>query len=221
MFGIRSEFDRELEALQLDLIRMGGMIEDAIDKSIFALEKRDKELARGVIENDKKVDDLERLIEAECLRLLLKQQPAEKDLRAISTAIKMVTDLERIGDHASDIADQTLRFSDRPFIKPLEHIPLMAHLASGMVKDAIDAFVRNDIDSAREIITRDDEVNSLFNTVKGDLITLIKISNENVDQAVDFLLIAKYLERIGDHAVNVAGWVIFYMTGEHKNTKII
>jgi phosphate transport system protein len=221
MLGGKKEFGRELESMHLDLIRMGGMIEEAIDKSIYSLEKRDRELAGSIIENDKRIDDIERVIESQCLRLLLRQQPGEKEVRSISTAIKMVTDMERIGDHASDIAAETLRFGDHPFIKPLEHIPLMAHIASGMVKDAVDAFVREDLKAAREVIDRDDEVDKLFDTVKQDLTALIKLSNDNVDQSIDLLLIAKYLERIGDHAVNVAGWVIFYMTGERKNTKII
>ena len=218
----RTEFDHELEILHLDMIRMGGLIEDAIDKSIFALEKRDKELAQKIIENDKQIDDLERVIETECLRLLLKQQPVvAKDLRAISTALKMITDMERIGDHASDIADLTIRFGDQPFIMPLEHIPLMAHIASDMVKDSINAFVKSDIEASREIIARDDEVDSLFETVKQDLIALLAASPDYADQVIDFLMIAKYLERIGDHAVNVAEWVIFFMTGEHKDKRII
>ena len=218
----RTEFDHELEILHLDMIRMGGLIEDAIDKSIFALEKRDKELAQKIIENDKQIDDLERVIETECLRLLLKQQPVvAKDLRAISTALKMITDMERIGDHASDIADLTLRFGDQPFIMPLEHISLMAHIASEMVKDSINAFVKSDIAASREIIARDDEVDSLFETVKQDLIALLAASPDYADQVIDFLMIAKYLERIGDHAVNVAEWVIFFMTGEHKDKRII
>jgi phosphate transport system protein len=218
----RTEFDHELEILHLDMIRMGGLIEDAIDKSIFALEKRDKELAQKIIENDKQIDDLERVIETECLRLLLKQQPVvAKDLRAISTALKMITDMERIGDHASDIADLTIRFGDQPFIMPLEHISLMAHIASEMVKDSINAFVKSDIAASREIIARDDEVDSLFETVKQDLIALLAASPDYADQVIDFLMIAKYLERIGDHAVNVAEWVIFFMTGEHKDKRII
>jgi phosphate transport system protein len=217
----RTEFDHELEILHLDLIRMGGLIEDAIDKSIYALEKRDKDLARIIIENDKQIDDLERVIETQSLRLLLKQQPVARDLRAISTALKMVTDMERIGDHASDIADITLRFGDQPFVKPLEHIPLMAHIASSMVKDSINAFVKSDMEACHEIMDRDDEVDSLFETVTQDLISLLTTSPDSADQAIDFIMIAKYLERIGDHAVNIAEWVIFFMTGEHKSTRII
>lgn len=217
----RTEFDRELEVLHLNIIRMGGLIEDAIDKSIYALEKRDKELANIIIQNDKQIDDLERLIETESLRLLLKQQPVARDLRAISTALKMITDMERIGDHASDIADLTLRFGDEPFVKSMEHIPLMANIASSMVKDAINAYVRTDIEAAQTIIKRDDEVDNLFETIKQDLVTVMKTTNDQEDQVIDFLMVAKYLERIGDHAVNIAEWVIFYVTGQHKDTRIL
>jgi phosphate transport system protein len=217
----RAEFDHELEQLHLDMIRMGGLIEDAIDKSIIALEKRDRELAREIIQNDKAIDDLDRLIETECLRLLLRQQPVAGDLRAISTALKMITDMERIGDQAADIADVSLRFDDKPFIKRFEHIPLMANIASSMVKDSINAFVKSDIEAAKEIMKRDDEVDNLFETIKQDIVAIMQKSVEDVDQAIDFLQIAKYLERIADHAVNVCEWVIFSVTGEHKNTKIL
>lgn len=217
----RNEFDRELEDLHLEMIRMGGLIEEAIDRSITALEKRDRELAETVIENDRKIDDLDHAIEARCLSLLLRQQPVATDLRAISTALKMVTDMERIGDHAADIADLSLRFDDSPFIKTLEHIPLMARIASSMVKDSINAFVKNDAEFAGQIIQRDDEVDKLFETVKQEIISILAHSTESVDQAVDFLMIAKYLERIGDHAVNICGWVIFSVTGRHKDTKIL
>ena len=217
----RTEFDRELEDLHLDLIRMGGLIEEAIDRSITALEKRDRALAETIVANDRQVDDLDRAIEARCLSLLLRQQPVAKDLRAISTALKMVTDMERIGDHASDIADISLRFDDGPFIKSLEQIPLMARISSSMVKDSIHAFVKGDADFSREIIRRDDEVDKLFETVKQEIISILTKSTESADQAVDFLMIAKYLERIGDHAVNICGWVIFSVTGKHKDTKIL
>ena len=217
----RAEFDHELEQLHLDMIRMGGLIEDAIDKSITALEKRDHELAIQVIQDDKKIDDLDRVVETECLRLLLKQQPVAKDLRDISTALKMITDMERIGDQAADIADVSLHFNDKPFIKALEHIPLMARIVSSMVKECINAFVKSDIEAAKAIIKKDDEVDNLFETVKQDIIALMIKSVDDADQAIDFLQIAKYLERIGDHAVNICGWVIFSVTGEHKNIKIL
>lgn len=217
----RTEFDRELEILHLDLIRMGGLIEEAIDQSIIALEKRDKKLAISIIENDNRIDDLEKVIEAQCLRLLLRQQPIAGDLRAISASLKMITDMERIGDHASDIADITLQIGSQPFIKALEHVTLMASVSSSMVKDAVDAFVKNDLELSHEVIQRDDEVDNLFNTVKSGLLMLLSNSTEYADQAIDFLMISKYLERIGDHAVNIAEWVIFYLTGEHKDTRIL
>ena len=217
----RSEFDHELENLHLDLIRLGGLIEEAIDHAITALEKRDHALAQTVIQNDRQIDDLDRAIEARCLSLLLRQQPVASDLRAISTALKMVTDMERIGDQAADIADISLRFGDAPFIKTLEHIPLMARIASSMVKESIDAFVKSDVKASHAIIQRDDEVDSLFETVKQELIGVLTRTPDSADQAVDFLMIAKYLERIGDHAVNICGWVIFFVTGERKDTKIL
>lgn len=217
----RNTFDQELENLHLSMIRMGGLVEEAIDRSIEALEKRDRELARQIIQNDKEIDDLERTVETMCLRLLLRQQPVAKDLRDISTALKMITDMERIGDQAADIADVSLRFDESPFIKTMEHIPLMAHIASSMVKDSISAFVKGDVQAAHEIIKRDDEVDNLFETVKQDIISVMITSADEADQAIDFLQIAKYLERIGDHAVNICGWVIFSVTGEHKNAKIL
>lgn len=217
----RIEFDKELEALHLDLIRMGGLIDEAIDHSVTALENHDHELAKAVVENDRQIDDLDRTIESRCLSLLLRQQPVASDLRAVSTALKMVTDMERIGDQAADIADLTLRFDDTPFIKSLEHIPLMARIVSSMVKDSIRAFINGDAQFSREIIQRDDNVNHLFETVKREIVAILTKSVESADQAVDFLMIAKYLERIGDHAVNICGWVIFSVTGKHKNTKIL
>lgn len=216
----RTEYDQELQKLHLNMIKMGGLIEEAIDKSIEALVSRDKELAMKIIENDKVIDDLDRSIESECLRLLLKQQPVAGDLRAISTALKMITDMERIGDQASDIADVSLNFDNNPFIKPLEHIPLMAQIASEMVKESINSFVKSDTSLAIKVIARDDEVDNLFDMVKQEIVKILTESKESPDQCVDFLQIAKYLERIGDHAVNIAGWVIFSITGEHKSKRI-
>lgn len=217
----RSEFDQELESMHLDLIRMGGLIEDAIDRSIMAMEHRDKQLAREIIEGDDRIDEMEHTIESKCLRLLLRQQPVASDLRAVSTALKMVTDMERIGDHASDIADLTLQFRNEPFPHPMEHFPLMASIASEMVKEAVDAFVKSDLEASKRVIARDDEVDSLFETVRRDIVSTVEKTPQCADQAVDYLMVAKYLERIGDHAVNVAEWVIFFLTGEHKDARIL
>ena len=218
----RTEYDRELEDLHKDMIRLGGMVEEAIDSSIAVLEKRNRELALSVTANDMKIDDLDHAIESRCLSLLLRQQPVAGDLRIVSTALKMVTDMERIGDQAADIANVSLHFdADAPFFKPLEHIPLMARIASSMVCESISAFIRSDAEAARKIISRDDEVDNLFETVKREIIDKLMRCPECANQAVDFMIIAKYLERIGDHAVNICGWVIFSATGKHKDAKII
>lgn len=219
--SIRSVFDRELEKLHLDMLRMGSLAQEAIDNAIIALKTRNEELAHSVIENDKEVDSIERAVEARALRLLLQQQPVARDLRTISTALKVITDMERIGDQAADIADISLRFSGQKFIKELIHIPIMSEIAIDMVKQSIDAYVRSDLEQARAVLLRDDEVDDLFESIKTDLVELISKDKNNADQAIDFLMIAKYLERIGDHATNIAEWVIFNITGEHKDEKIL
>lgn len=219
--SVRTEFEKELEQLHLHLIRMGGLIEEAIDRSITAYEKHDNELAQSIIDNDKQIDDLEREVETQCLRLLLRQQPVAKDLRAISTALKIVTDMERIGDHAVGIADILLRVSDQSLLQTLEHIPLMAHIASSMVKDSVDAFVHSDMKVSREVIRRDDEVDHLFHTIQQEIISILVQNTGNPDGAIDLLMITKYLERIADHAENIAQWVIFYMTGSLKDQQIM
>ena len=218
---MRNSFDRELEELNYSLIKMGGIIEKAIDLSIHALSTRNPALCRQIIKDDDIVDNMEREIESKCLRLLQLQQPVARDLRIISTALKMITDMERIGDQAADIAEIALLFDGKIFIKELDHIPQMADIAAEMVKQSIDAYVRHDMELASKVMKRDDEVDELFDIVKVDLVQLIVQDEKNADQAIDLLMIAKYLERIADHAVNLGEWVIFSITGEHKNTRII
>lgn len=219
----RSTFDLELEQLNLDLIKMGGMIEDAITKSIRALEASDKNIAREIIEADRGVDDIEKQIEARCLRLLMRQQPVARDLRAISTALKMITDMERIGDQAADIAELTIRLdSNKPF-SMAKHIPEMADIATQMVRACVKSFIDNNLVLAQTTIQRDDEVDDLFNVVRDELIKTLSGEGEaeRANQAIDLMMIAKYLERIGDHAVNICEWVVFYSTGLHKQTQIL
>lgn len=211
----RSFFDRELENLHLDLLHMAGLVQDAIDQSVVALKTQDKKLAQKVFEHDDDIDQAEKTVEARALRLLLQQQPVAKDLRSISATLKMITDLERIGDQAADIAEISLYISDTPLIKELVHIPQMAAIAVEMVKQSINAFVHADLELAHQVIVRDDEVDDLFTTVKAELIDLLHQKKENADQALDLLMIAKYLERIGDHATNIAEWAHFFITGEH------
>ena len=219
--GARPSFDSELENLNIDLIRMAGLAEQAIKSAITALITRDKVMAQGIVEHDSDIDAMEKTIEARCLKLLLRQQPVARDLRQISTALKMITDIERIGDQAADIAEISLSLgSDEP-AKIARHIPEMAHVASGMVNDSVTAFTNNDLEAAKKVIERDDVVDDLFCKVRSDLVELIGTSPSKIDEAIDVMMIAKYLERIGDHAVNICEWVEFYETGEHKNTKII
>ena len=216
---MRNRFDRELIHLNDELIEMGSLIEKAIEKAISALVNQDAELARETIMMDEEIDDKEREIEHLCLKLLLQQQPVAKDLRVISSALKMITDMERIGDQASDISEITLQLADKKYIKELETIQNMAKEASVMLVISIEAFVNKDVVLAGEVIGKDDVVDDLFMKVKNELIELISRNTDNGEQATDFLMIAKYLERIGDHATNIAEWVIFSITGEHKSEK--
>ncbi len=217
----RLTFDNKLEELNIELIKMGSLVQEAISKSIKALLSNNEDLAREVIKSDRNIDDLEKAIEQKCLKLLMLQQPVARDLRAISTALKMITDLERIGDQAADIADLTLRFSEESTIPFAKHIPEMAEITKSMVKSSIDSYIKNDIELATETMKKDDEVDELFDIVKNELINTVINDKKKADQAIDLMMIAKYLERIGDHAVNVSEWVIFYSTGLHKKTQIL
>ncbi len=213
---MRNRFDTELENLNLELIKMGSLIENSIESSAKALIEQDLMLVKKVNELEIEIDQMEKNIESHCLRLLLQQQPVASDLRVISTALKMITDMERIGDNAEDIAEIAKYMVDQKFIKDLVHIPQMADATISMVKRSIDAFVSKDKELATEVCRDDDIVDGLFQTVKQELIEKMQENRENSEQAIDLLMIAKYLERIGDHAENIAEWVIFSITGEHK-----
>lgn len=211
---MRNRFDRQLSTLNDELIEMGSMIEKSIETAIKALVNQDVDLARHAIEADEEIDRQERIIEDLCLKLLLQQQPVAKDLRLISSALKMITDMERIGDHASDISEITIALADQPYIKKLEHIQQMAKETMIMLVGSIEAFVDKDLEKANEVIKRDDVVDDLFNKVKKELIQMIHENADKGEQAADLLMVAKYMERIGDHATNISEWVIFSITGE-------
>ena len=215
--NIRNRFDRQLSTLNDELIEMGSMIEKSIETAIKALVNQDVDLARHAIEADEEIDRQERIIEDLCLKLLLQQQPVAKDLRLISSALKMITDMERIGDHASDISEITIALADQPYIKKLEHIQQMAKETMIMLVGSIEAFVDKDLEKANEVIKRDDVVDDLFDKVKKELIQMIHENADKGEQAADLLMVAKYMERIGDHATNISEWVIFSITGEHKS----
>ena len=213
---MRNRFDKELEILNLELIKMGGLIEESIEASAKALINKDLEKAKKVNKLEIEIDEMEKTIENHCLKLLLQQQPVASDLRIISTALKMITDMERIGDNAEDIAEISKFLVNQKLFKDLVHIPQMAEETISMVKRSVDAFVNKDKELALQVCKDDDVVDNLFQTIKTELIEKIQENTENGEQAIDLLMIAKYLERIGDHAENIAEWVIFSITGEHK-----
>lgn len=216
---MRSRFDRELNKLNLELIEMGSLIENAIELSVQALMNKDLSLIKKVSKIEDEIDEMEKTIEGHCLRLLLQQQPVASDLRIISTALKMITDMERIGDNAEDIAEITKYMADQKFIKEIDHIPKMAEATISMVKGSVDAFVNKDKELAEEVCKADDIVDDLFHIVKKELIEKIQEDTTNGEQAIDLIMIAKYFERIGDHAENIAEWVIFSITGEHREDR--
>lgn len=211
----RHFFDKELEDLHLELIKMSSLVEESIENTILALKKQDTNLAEKVFRNDDVIDEFERKIEKMCLNLIARQQPLAKDLRIISTSLKIITDLERIADHSADIAELTLRMANEKYIKPLVDIPKMAELAKLMVNKTIDAYVKQDIELAQKVIDSDDDVDDLFNKIKIELTNIMKNDSTAVDQVIDLLFVAKYLERMADHATNIGEWVIFNVTGEH------
>jgi phosphate transport system protein len=174
------------------------------------------EIAKKVIQVEDDVEQKEKDIEALCLKLLMQQQPVAKDLRVISAALKMITDMERIGDQAADISEIVVMMNGQPYVNELVHIPKMAQATVKMVTDSLDAYVKKDLKLAKSVIEYDDVVDDLFDKVKHDLIELIRGDNPNNEQAIDLLMIAKFFERIGDHACNIAKWVVYSITGRHE-----
>ena len=211
---MRKTFDAELQELNYELIGMAPAAEDAIDVVVDSLASSDDAAAKSAVEMTKHMDEMERDIENRCLRLLLQQQPVARDLRTISAALKMVTDLQRIGDQCSNIAEISLLLKEQQQTQTLADIRTMSQKAGVMVKRAIFAYVNRDTDAANAVVSLDDEIDQLFRTIKSELVELILENRETADQAIDLIIIAKYLERIADHAVNIAQWAIFCVTGE-------
>lgn len=213
---MRNSFDMQLRKLNNELIEMGSLIETAIARAYKGLINQNIEIAKENVEFDREIDQKEKEVENICLKLLLQQQPVASDLRLISSAIKMITDMERIGDQAADISELTILMSKTQYIKRLDHIEKMAKATIEMVTTSVDAFVKRDLELARSVFARDDIVDNLFVTIKNDLIELIREDVNNGEQAIDLIMVAKYFERIGDHAVNLADWVIFSIVGHHE-----
>ncbi len=212
---MRNRFDEQLFELNREIIEMGAMCEEAIASAAKALTSGDVELAVNVKKNSSVIDQMEREIESRCMKLLLHQQPVARDLRLISAALKMITDMERIGDQAEDIAE-IVTFLNGHTMEGMEMIEEMARETIGMVTASVDAFVKKDVTLAEQVIVRDDVVDDYFSRIKHDIITLIAETPADGEFALDLLMISKYFERIGDHATNIAEWVIYSITGTHK-----
>ncbi len=214
--SIRKIFEDELAELKKQLVEMCRLTEQMISDAITALVNKDRELGKSIGVVDKRVDEYEMAIEKRCMRILLKQQPVAKDFREVSTALKMITDIERFGDQATDIGDLVYTMPGNTYIKKLTHITAMGNLAVKMVRESVNSFINNDERLADEVIALDDQMDELFDTVKSELIELIKKDGSNGDQGIELMMVAKYLERIGDHAVNVAEWTKYNETGVHQ-----
>ncbi len=216
---MRSRFDEQLAKLHREMIEMGALCEEVIALSSTALSNGDPALAAKVAPRDKEIDQKEREIEALCLKLLLQQQPVAKDLRQISAALKMITDMERIGDQAEDIAE-IVSFLDGRNADEHTKLKEMAKATIKMVTDSVDAYVKQNIALAESVIVYDDVVDRYFDEVKKSLTKMITENPENGEYALDLLMIAKYFERIGDHATNIAEWVVYSVTGVHKEADV-
>lgn len=214
---MRSRFEQQLSRLHEDMIAMGDLCEEAIAEAVRALLSADREAAKQVVRGDREVDRMEREIEELCLRLLLQQQPVASDLRHISAALKMITDMERIGDQAADIAEITRHFRLPEDPASERHITKMADAVKSMVDESIDAFVHEDAAKARAVLAADDAVDRLFFKLRRDIIDMISQNPAGGEEAVDLLMVAKYLERIGDHAENIAEWALFTVTGKRPD----
>ena len=215
---MRSKFDEQLHLLNQEMMQMGSMIEDSIQKAINALIDQNVELAKKIMDNDTQIDHEQKKIENLCFNLLMQQQPVAKDLRVISAAMKMVTDMERIGDHAADISEMTILMSKTKYIPNLEHINRMASETVQMLIRSIEAYVEKDMKKAVDVIASDDVVDDLFDKNKAELIEQIQREPQSAESPADMLMVAKYFERIGDHATNIAEWVIFALD-DKKMTK--
>lgn len=213
---VRYEFEKELKSLHDDLIKMGHIIEQSIDDTIKALKEQDVALAKEVIGRDDVIDNMEMSLEAECLMIIARQQPIARDLRLITSVLKIITDLERIADHCADISKYTIRLAKEPYKKRIEHIPAMAEQVKKMVKNIIESYVEKDIEKAKQVCLEDDIVDRQFEEIILELQGIMQKDQSFVTQGTCFMFITKYLERMADHATNIGEWIIFHITGSHK-----
>ncbi len=213
----RTQFEKELEELKLSLIKMGDLVIKNIHSALKAFLDMNTELANQIIKNDREVNEYEYKIEKDCMRIILREQPVAKDLRLITSVLKMITDLERIGDHAVDISKLTvfMEKNNKPFL--VKQVHNMVNASEDMIKMALESFVNQDQSLALEVIEKDDIVDDYFTEVRNLVAEAIRSNNIDADYAIYLMMVTKYLERIGDHAVNLAEWVIFSILGHHRN----
>ncbi len=219
MTSTRQGYNQELEALRKEILEMGTLVSQAITDAVQSLSKQDMELAQRVMAGDDQIDNLEIDIEDKCMVLIARQQPLARDLRIIGTGLKITTDLERMGDHAFDIAQITLRIGKQPLIKPLVDIPRMAEMAQKMLRDSLDAYINMDISLAEQVCLDDDNVDHLYQQVFRELLTFMMEDPHTIGQATQIIFVARYLERIADHATNIAEWIIYLVTGQRMRKK--
>ena len=212
---VRHGFDENLKDLHLDVVKMASLVEKTVEDAIQALKQKDTVLARKIIKQDDVIDEMERTIENKCINLIAMQQPLARDLRMITAILKMITDLERIADHSTDIGKLIVEDREEEQIKLLADIPKMALVAREMVRGAIDAYVNNDIQLAQDICSKDTVVDNYFDSLLEELQDIMKRRPECINEATKYIFIVKYLEKIGDHATNIGEWVIYNITGNH------
>ncbi|WP_040683814.1 phosphate signaling complex protein PhoU [Thermobrachium celere] len=211
---MREHLDQKLTRLNHDLIKMGAMVEEIIDKAIVSLKNQDLEMAKSIYTDDDAIDEMELSIEKDCLNLIALQQPIAKDLRRIASALKIITDLERIGDHAVNIAKVTLEIGKEPLMKPLIDIPKMAEICQRMIKLSLDAFVNQDVELARKVAEMDQEVDDLYDIVIKEVFEYISRDSKFLNQGIKLLFVGRYLERVADHTTNICERIIYMVTGE-------
>ncbi|MBM7624953.1 phosphate signaling complex protein PhoU [Sporohalobacter salinus] len=214
---VRSSFNQELEDLNQELLKMGSMVEEAIHKAVTSLAEKDVELAEEVMNNDDRIDDFEVDIEKKCIKLIALQQPVARDLRTIGMISKIITDLERMGDLAYNIARITTEIAEETLIKPLVDIPHMTRIAQDMVRECLDAFVNQDVDKAYEVAEMDEEVDRINEQILRELLTYMMEDASTISQATRLMFVGRYLERIADHATNICERIIYMVTGERKD----
>jgi len=212
--GTRQAFEEGLAALNQEILRMGVMVEEALRRAVESLVNKDGELARAVVAGDAAINQVEQEIEDRCIVLIAREQPVATDLRKLITSLKIVTQLERMGDHALHVAKGTLRLLPETYMKPLIDIPRMAEIGIGMIRDVLTAFLDNDAERAREVASRDRLVDELHNQVMREVFTYMMENSKFISQSISLLFISRFLERVGDHVTNICEWVVYGATGE-------